>query len=369
VDWRSFGFQSVSIAGMRPVTNMGELARWKWLYPFALTPRDDRRERHHRAAGFTLVELLVVIAIIGVLVALLLPAIQAAREAARRAQCTNQLKQISLAFHLHHDIHGALPSGGWGYRWAGDPDRGFGKSQPGSWAYSCLPYMEEGALYSLGSGITAANEKKAALTQLLETPVATFYCPSRRPAVATPNTVASAYTPYNSNNPTVCARSDYAANVGPKKNIASTFWFTGPPPAQAEKGEGFRLDLFKIISGVVFQRSEITLKDISDGTTTTYMVGEKYLMPEHYDTGESPGDDQSAWVADDLDLHRTTSFPPAQDQLGVETWEAFGSAHSGVLQMAMCDASVQAISYDIDPEMHLRLGDRNGGEMIPESGF
>src|SRR5690606_28075703 len=106
--------------------------------------------------GFTLVELLVVIAIIGILVALLLPAVQAAREAARRTQCKNNLGQIALGCLLHVDAHQSLPSGGWAKYYTADPNRGYGPDQPGGWCYNILAFVEEESLRDLGRG-TAHN--------------------------------------------------------------------------------------------------------------------------------------------------------------------------------------------------------------------
>ncbi|RIK70734.1 MAG: prepilin-type cleavage/methylation domain-containing protein, partial [Planctomycetota bacterium] len=150
----------------------------------------SRRSLH----GFTLVELLVVIAIIGVLVALLLPAVQAARESARRAQCQNHLKQIGLAFNTHAGVHKIMPTGGWGGGWVGDPDRGYGRNQPGGWVFNILSFIEQQPLHDLGAG-QADAAKRAAFAKRDASTVDVLYCPSRRPVRAYPNDLN--FTPHN----------------------------------------------------------------------------------------------------------------------------------------------------------------------------
>jgi prepilin-type N-terminal cleavage/methylation domain-containing protein len=333
--------------------------------------------------GFTLVELLVVIAIIGILVALLLPAIQAAREAARRASCTNQVKQIAMAWHMHHDANGFFPSGGWGYNFMADPDRGTGEKQPGSWAYSCLPYLEEQDLHQTGAGMTNFNDKKKELTRLAMTPVALFYCPSRRQAAAMPSPKAPPNTYFNANaaEADAEARSDYAACLGALYNNNVNFiqWFSGPSSfTRADQGIGFQKtrkdgglpNWMDMIGGIVYQSWEYAIKDVADGTAQTYMVGEKHLVPDAYlSEVRDFGDDQSCWAGDDLDVCRVADkdYPPLQDQRGLfNQYYNFGAAHPSVFQMSFCDASVQSISFDIDPEIHERLGGRREGQVVAE---
>ena len=190
--------------------------------------------RTKEKSGFTLVELLVVIAIIGILIAMLLPAVQAAREAARRMQCSNHLKQIGVAFHNHATAHGHFPSGGWAWNWVGDPDLGFGKDQPGGWIYNILSYIEQDELRNRGKGLAQTDDaKRTALGELTQTPIVTMHCPSRRSVKLYPalrlEFVANANPP-SSSGPQGVAKTDYAANVG------VPFWVNAPSvPAHLPK--------------------------------------------------------------------------------------------------------------------------------------
>ncbi len=332
--------------------------------------------------AFTLVELLVVITIIGILIALLLPAVQAAREAARQVQCKNNLKQIGLGFLQHEETHKIFPTGGWQYWMVGDPDRGFDKRQPGGWDYNILPYIEQQTLHDLGAGAPLDSPvQRAANKQRITTPLTVMNCPTRRPAVlfaVDPVTYNYNGDPahdrvYLSGPVTVVARGDYAANSGDASQPFTPPWVpyaSGDSPSYLwnRTDYPYRADYF---TGVSFQRSEIIMADISDGTSNTYMVGEKYLDADHYFTGMDPTDNQSLFSGWNSDNYRCTRVgaPPMQDQAGYYLPGSFGSAHAVGFHMAFCDGSVRMINYTIGADVHKLLGNREDGMAIDGKKF
>ena len=325
-------------------------------------------ERVPRKKAFTLVELLVVITIIGILISLLLPAVQSAREAARRMQCSNNLKQIGLAWLNHESALGHLPSGGWGWRWIGDPDRGFDQKQPGGWIYNILPYLEQTALRQLGMGL-GTTEKATALTTLAATPIAAFNCPTRRPPKAYPIRSSYTYTTYGIGSIVQAeAHTDYAGNEG------DVLYDNGEGPADLATGDSssYTWPAANIkFTGVVFARSKVKLAEIRDGTSSTYLAGEKYLTTDAYEIGASGCDDESMYQGNDWGITRTTiiDYPPRQDTPSADIWYSFGSAHASGFNMAFCDGSVHSISYNINIEVNRCLGNRADGTPIDSSAF
>jgi prepilin-type N-terminal cleavage/methylation domain-containing protein len=336
--------------------------------------RGKRGCRTQGAAGFTLVELLVVITIIGILIALLLPAVQAAREAARRVQCSNHLKQLGLAMHGFHQANGALPSGGWGYNgWTPHPDRGIGVDQPGGFVYSLLPYLEQQPLYDLGSGVGPLVNNTVlqnANNIRLSTPLSVLYCPTRREPIAYPAPVGTwMASPQMCTDPlTVLGKVDYAANGG--ENWTS-FW--GGPSSLQTGSDGsyfthdFAASTVGVCTGIVVVHHCFKFTDITDGLSNTFMLGEKSVGPDWYTNGLTYGDDQGPFVSDERDTYRTaldpwgTYLPPQQDIPGYDNTFGFGSAHSDGLYFVLCDGSVRFISYNINEQVYRHLANRQDG--------
>lgn len=359
------------------------------------SPISDGRKSGQTLAGFTLIEVLIVIAIISLLVQLMLPAIQASRERARKLTCQNHLKQLALASELHVGAHKYLPSGGWSGAYLADPRRGYGRNQPGGWPFSLLEYLEESALraaqgnrledFPLGEGLKALYQSAPTM----------FYCPSRR--------VARPYPFKRSGNgqwslavaqsvlllPAV-TKTDYAANSGDSIYSAAEqfsdepqMWVPANYEALAREAPQWTNTTDPVSpffqNGVIYYRSEVRPAQVVDGLSKTYLYGEKYLPPEFYedvngsDLPAMMGDNQSAWVGYEWDNHRSAWNPQAR--WGVENYQpqqdgpaalfagcfAFGSAHPGSFNMAFCDGSVRTIDYTIDMEVHRQQANRLDG--------
>ena len=294
--------------------------------------------------GFTLVEVLVTTTVISTLVALLLPAVQAARESARQTVCRNHLKQIGLAMHGHHEVHGSFPTGG---RHPLDPpnyENGvprIGSQQHAGWGFQILPFIGAAKVWEAGPLVA------------IGTPNEVFFCPSRRPARTMTIGRANSYSrPFNglTERRVETALCDYAAS-----NCSSTgilVWSKGN-----EWNRGLR---------------SVRLKDVADGTTHTLLAGDKRLNLELLGD-EQMGDDRGYTAGFCSDTSRRTSLPPAPDfHDGSDTEyiaKRFGSSHPDKFITVFADGSVQSLSYSIDPETFHRLGQIDDGHRFSADDF
>ncbi|MGA2619936.1 MAG: DUF1559 domain-containing protein [Thermoguttaceae bacterium] len=325
------------------------------------------QSRRHKV-GFTLVELLVVISIIGILVALIVPAVSSIRESARRATCKNNLKQMGIAATAHVEKYGTFPSGGWGMNWTGDPDRGSGARQPGGWIYQLLPYMGYDFVHDFGKGLgqaTSGSAKYIALAQPRGIPLPTFICPTRRKAIAYPDGSAADQQHVNADKASAIAHNDYAANAGTTNIIQE-----GGPDTSCYQTfpscSGWTVNQ-STADGVVYEISEVKPAHITDGLSNTFFAGEKYLNTNNYYNSQDEGDDNSLLHGHDHDTLRwcTTGILPLQDTPGSNGSgsDNFGSAHSSGVHFVFCNGSVQMINYSIDPTVYQNLGCRCDGNV------
>jgi prepilin-type N-terminal cleavage/methylation domain-containing protein/prepilin-type processing-associated H-X9-DG protein len=305
--------------------------------------------------AFTLVELLVVIAIIGILVALLLPAVQAAREAARRAQCSNHLKQIGIACLNHEGTYGILPDGGerfWLRRTVVDGRPTVAPNQNWSWAYQILPHFEYEPLWAVKDDFEVAR-----------TPVSIYFCPSRR----APESLSK---PGGGIVWSQSAMIDYAGNAGTDQR-GSQGW--------AALGDGKNGTIVRRPDGSKFRSGSVKVERITDGTTHTLLVGEKSFNQGRL--GEWQAEDDAGYVDGwDFDTIRWGYFPPEPDWFDatdttrwgnngtlVPLRGAFGGPHPGGFQCVFVDGSVQSISHEIALTVFRGLSARDDGEVLNRS--
>jgi prepilin-type N-terminal cleavage/methylation domain-containing protein/prepilin-type processing-associated H-X9-DG protein len=349
-----------------------------------------------RRGGFTLVELLVVIAIIGILVALLLPAIQAARESARRTQCMNQVRQMTQAMHNHVDTYKVFPTGGvapWPFiEYYSTNGKPFGvKKQGFSWAFQILPFLEENAVHN----ITTTQ-------QLEQTPVALYFCPSRRPptqseesgrwlmdyAALVPLPARWQLTGLLVNNALKdpdgdgiaagCGNEFLWTPAGQHSSFSGKGGGFGPLPLRPEDRNNPRFQYWGVITrGPYFREgtlewntnftAPVSFARIIDGASNTAVVTEKRVNPTTYQSGSGPPDDRGWSDGWDFDTMRLSSCFPYQDTATITNKESFelttGSAHSAGINCGFADGSVRFLSFDIDLETFNRMAHRSDGEV------
>jgi len=325
-----------------------------------------------RPFGFTLIELLVVITIIGLLMALLLPAVQKARESARRAICKSNLHSIGNACHIHVEKYEKYPANGWGSKWIGDPTKTYGLEQPGGWIYNILPFLGLDVVHE----IAATNDKYNDLAKVKAYMVPTFICSSRRKADTFPGSEDS----YNSASPSMVAKTDYAGNggtwvhygPGADEHCMAAYpdctWSMTSPEAEWSTDD-LKSALRANFNGIFGLMTELKPAHIHDGTECTFLVGEKYLDARQYKRDGDLSDNNSLFQGNDADINRWTGsgLQPKQDMPGVDTDSlTFGSPHATGVHFVFCDGHVQMIDFDIDPTVYANLGNRKDGEVYDD---
>ena len=321
--------------------------------------------------AFTLVELLVVIAIIGVLVALLLPAVQAAREAARRSQCQNNLKQFGIALQDYHGVHKVFPSNS---PWALGPT-GFDeriikpKDRKGSMLVKLMPHLEQVSLFSqINFNGDVIEQFDVKLIPLRSAPLAFLRCPSDDfPALSEDPTDKPPH-----------AVTNYGPSVGAQKTFS--FGNSCPDPDGNTFNTGNDLDphafthLLHATSGI-FSRMDFaaSIEQIPDGTANTIAMGE--VLPHcNYELIRFGWWDSQIWyvgtaprINHDSCTPTTPPWPTKQTCATFFNWNTssgFKSRHPGGAQFVFADGSTHFISENIDYRNYQRLGDRDDGEPI-----
>ena len=335
----------------------------------------SREEPRQLLRGFTLVELLVVIAIIGILIALLLPAVQAARESARRTQCTNHLKQIGLAIHNFESTKRAVPP---------PALTGIGHA---TWLVLIMPYMEAGSLYDQANSVKMYWGANRDSPGIVETQVAEYYCPSRRSSGLSVSGDYSSGSGCSEHVPGALA--DYALNGGDHQAVPNWYYGGGnngialrTKEQEDERSHDGAPCPDTLALGWTAQRK---WKDVTDGLSQTFLVGEKYMHPDHF--GKREYADNSFYNdnhvnnyvrragmatsagAVQLDFFIVPSPTHTDDPFTLRNLlvKNFGSSHpGGICQFVFCDGSVQSLNPEVDGLVLARLANIHDGEVIPD---
>jgi len=330
----------------------------------------------------TLVELLVVIAIIALLMALLLPAVQAVRESSRRVRCSNNLKQIGTATQSHLQAWRTFPSAGWCWGNGPDPNAGYRDEQPGSWIYNLLAYMDLVNLRNLGSSLTGAA-RNSDVRRVIEMPMPSISCASRRQK-PTPHNFVHSGCFVGLERPALISPTDYAGNAG-SINVAvpgiggSADGYPTFRLAEADRelvwiqSGGYPIHVPGVndgrrINGVIGILGRVKEDDVPDGHATTLLAGERRLWPEAYSSSYCEND-QGWTVGFDWDTVRWTAGQPQPDFTippGVNPGcqGVFGSAHPTGFGAVFCDGSVRTFRYDVNGGVFRALGSRNAGDIV-----